>query len=67
MSELPTLKVKAMGLELRRVEMFSDERIADLLTRAETLGFDLSAVPSPLEELTLRELDILTRDTRGVD
>lgn len=67
MGELPTLKVKAMGLELRRVEMFSDERIVDILNKAEALGFDLSAVPSPLEELTLRELDILTAETRGRD
>lgn len=67
MAELPTLKIKAMGLELMRVEMFSDDRIADLLTKSEALGFNLSSVPSPLEELTLRELDILTRDTNGVN
>lgn len=67
MAELPTLKVKAMGLELRSVEMFSDDRIVDILNKAEALGFDLSQVPSPLEDLTLRELDLLTRDTRGSD
>lgn len=42
---------------------FSDERIVDMLNRAEALGFNLSEPGSPLEGLTLAELDILTRDT----
>lgn len=67
MGDLPTLKIKALGLELRRVYTFSDEQIAEMLNRAEALGFDLGAVPSPLEELTLRELDCLTQETHGIN
>jgi hypothetical protein len=62
--ELPTFKIVG-ELPLRQVEMFSDDRICDILNRAQRLGFDLDVIPSPLEDLTLRELDILTRDTQG--
>lgn len=61
MAELPRYKV-APFLVLSRVEMYSDEQIVDMLNKAEALGFNLNDVPSALEDLTLRELWILTQD-----
>ncbi|HLX21630.1 MAG TPA: hypothetical protein VKR23_15905 [Gaiellaceae bacterium] len=63
--ELPTLKI-IPELVLRDVELFSSERIADILDRCEALGFSLEA-GSPLDDLTLRELAILTDETRGAN
>jgi hypothetical protein len=65
MPELPSFKFIGDYAVLSRVEMFSDARIAEMLDKAEALGFDLNLVPTPLEDLTLRELDILTTATRG--
>lgn len=64
--ELPTYRI-IRDLPLRDVEMFNDDRIADILTRLEGIGFDLRQMPSPLEDLTLRELEMLSRDTNGAN
>ena len=42
--------------------LYSREDIALMLDRAEKIGLD-SGPTSPLEELTVEELDILTRQT----
>jgi len=66
MAELPNYRI-VRDLPLMDVEMFTDDRIADILTRLETIGFDLHRFPNPLENLTLRELDMLARETRGAN
>lgn len=48
-------------LQARRA-FFTDHEIVDMLNRAEAIGFRLDEPCSPLEGLTLAELDILTRD-----
>ena len=44
--------------------LYSREDIALMLDRAEKIGLDLGPM-SPLEELTVEELNILTQDTNG--
>lgn len=61
MSQLRNLRVGPL-LTGRRVETYTNEEIVEMLDRAEALGFDLSAIPSPLEDLTLGELAILVAD-----
>lgn len=46
---------------MAEVRMFTEVEIGVMLDRAAAMGFDLEQVPSPLEELTLAELDLLTQ------
>lgn len=64
MAELRTLKLGPfLGVDrLVRHSMFTNEEISDMLIRAELMGFDLDAPASPLEDLTLAELNILTQE-----
>jgi hypothetical protein len=60
MGELRRYKV-APFLALRDVEIFGDDEIAAMLNQASYLGLDLTP-GSPVEDLTLGELEILVRD-----
>jgi hypothetical protein len=60
MSELRRHKV-APFLALRDVDCFGDDEIAAMLNQATYLGLDLTP-GSPVEDLTLWELEILVRE-----
>lgn len=62
MGELRRLKVGALLIERVDANWMSNEDIDDLLNRAHSIGLDLGP-GSPLEDLTLGELNILVQDT----
>lgn len=61
--ELRTYRVAPfLNIMQDRAHYFTDAQIVDMLDRAEAIGFRLDAPVSPLEQLTLAELHILTQD-----